>query len=87
MEINRLLLVDTRKTCVKFGLHHASTLNVSRFHSGVREKCPLVRLSFDSSTLIKLIPLFQFLDHTRYPGFVRCWEGLNGLLLFRFQGR
>jgi hypothetical protein len=70
----------------KRALHLAFTLHqpliVSCFHSGVRGKCPLVRLSFDSSHLVNLILLFQFLDHTRYPSFVRCWEGLNGLFLF-----
>ena len=47
MEINRLFLVDIRETCVTFGFYSASTLIVSYFHSGVREKYPLVRLSFD----------------------------------------
>ena len=48
MEINGLFLVDTRKTCVTFGLHPRQPLIVSCFFSGVREKCPLVRLFFDS---------------------------------------
>ena len=39
------------------------------------------------STLVKFMLLFQFLDHKRYLSFVRCWKGLDGLLLFRFQGR
>jgi hypothetical protein len=50
MEVSRLFLVDTRKTCVTLTLHPASTpdLLMFLFYSGVWEKCPLVRPSSES---------------------------------------
>jgi hypothetical protein len=62
-------------------------LIISHFYSGFRKKCCLVRPSPTLSTLVRMTLLFQFLNYTRYHGFARCWDGHNGLLLLRFQGR
>jgi uncharacterized protein YoxC len=63
-----------------------SPLITPYFYSRLRKKRCLVRPSI-LSTLVRMTLSFQFLDYTRYHGFARCWEGLNGLLLLRFQGR
>jgi hypothetical protein len=34
---------------------------------------------------VKLTSSIQFLDHTRYHGLVRRWEGLDGLFYFDFR--
>jgi hypothetical protein len=57
------------------------------FYSRFRKKCRLVRPSSTLSALVRMTLLFQFLDYTRYHGLARCWKGLDGLFLLRFQGR
>ena len=52
------------------------------FYSGFGEKCCLVRPSLTHSTLMRMTSPIQFLDHTRYHGLVRHWEGIDGLFLF-----
>ena len=52
------------------------------FYSWFWEKCCLVRPSLTHSALTRLTPSIQFLDHTRYHGLVRHWEGIDGLFLF-----
>ncbi len=62
-------------------------LIISRFYSRLGKKCCLVRPSSPLFTLMKLTLLFQLLDHTRDHCLARCREGLDGLFLFRLQGR
>jgi hypothetical protein len=62
-------------------------LTIFQFRSGIRQKCPLVCPSSIFSAVVSLTPSIQFLDHTRYYGLVRRREGLDGLFLFRLQGR
>jgi hypothetical protein len=62
-------------------------LTTSHYCSRLRKKCCLVRPSSTLFTLVRITLLFQFLDYTRYHGLARCWDGHNGLLLLRFQGR
>ena len=87
MEVKQLFLMDTRKTCVTFAIHQASTPDLLIFLIAGSGKSVLwfatpPNLSF----LVKLTVTFQLLDHTSYHSLARCWESLDGLLLFRFQG-
>ncbi len=62
-------------------------LILSRFYSRLGKKCCLVRPSSPLFTLVKPTLLFQLLNHTRNHSLARCQEGLDGLFLFRLQGR
>ena len=60
---------------------------ISHFHSELRKKRTLVRPSFSSN----FSPIFtwpiQFFDHSRHYGLAGHQEGLDGVFLFRLQGR
>jgi hypothetical protein len=68
-------------------LHHASTPHLLLFLAGSGKSVLWFAPPSTLSTLVKLTVLFQFLNYTRYHSLTRCWEGLAGLFLFRFQRR
>ena len=65
--------------------HHIIT---SLIYSWLRQEHTLVRRPFAVlSKITEPVVVFQFLDHSRHRGNVRCWSSLDGTFLFRLSGR